>query len=363
MKNHLLIYSLTLLVAFGLDSSSVLAQSSSVPKVEVPAIDKSAETPTAAASEKQTYSNTNERDNSLLMTAKPTEAQWLETPNEKIVILYKQGETRKTKGALLILHAQQLPQLWPDSLENLRINLPSYGWETMAVPLPQTYNTQNTDKNQPDAAASTVTSKAEQQPSSASMPASSAAASSLASASTGEKNTAVTPAENISTMNNNITREQVIAERTNAAILNLNKKGQTNVVVLVDNSGAVDSLTALYKNITLSTTKTKINGPMQALILVNLQDQEPLNQTQLATIFSIVDLPIIEVFFDPDNQAQIETRRAHNAEAMRKNITHYQQLVLPPENVANKTNKQSFWLEKVRGFIEKYTETQKATKP
>ncbi len=245
----------------------------------------------------------------MLALELPTEAQWLETSQEKIIALFKAGETRKTLGSLLILHAPELPQLWPAPLENLRRNLPIYGWDTMAVPLP------SLDISQSSTRELTVTTSIAQSSSQA--------------------------VPGVSQQVFLSARTQLINERVTAAITLLRKIGQPNLVVLVDNSSAPDSLLELSKN------------TIQAAILVNLQNHEPLTQGQLAAMFSNANLPVLDVFFGTDDKYQIEVRRLHQAEAMRKNLKSYHQLILPPENIAAVNNKQSFWLKKVRGFINK----------
>lgn len=270
----------------------------------------------ATSGEKTIFASSFDRDNALLALALPNEVRWLETPQDKIIALFKARETRKSLGSLLILHAPELPQLWPAPLESLRRNLPLYGWDTMAVPLPSLQATKISGS--PESVDSNRSSE------STNMDSSSIQTSSAATQ-------GITP----------LLRTQLINERINAAIKLLNKIGQPNVVVLVDNSSAPDSVVELYKT------------TIQALILVNLQNQEPLTQIQLAAIFSNIDLPVLEVFFRPDDKYQIEMRRLHQAEAMRKNLKNYQQLILPPENFTAVDNKQSFWLEKVRGFIKK----------
>lgn len=281
-----------------------------------------AETPVA---NKPIYASPTDRDNALLAIAKPDEIQWLETPNEKFLALYKLGETRKTKGTLLILHAPELPQLWPAQLDNLRRNLPTYGWETMTVPLPQKYTVTIPKRELPpaDAAAETPTADPSTPASEPKLP---------------------------------LAREQLISERVTAAVTQINKNGKFNIVVLVDNSSAPFGLADLYKKINKGGAGGKIDGPIQALVLVNLQDKEPLTKEQLIAIFSVPELPVMDVFFNPDDKVQVEFRRQHRAEAMRQNLKNYQQLILPPEHLATVDDKQTFWLEKVRGFMEKKAE-------
>ncbi|MES2822840.1 MAG: DUF3530 family protein [Pseudomonadota bacterium] len=267
--------------------------------------------PNATSGEESIFASDLDRDNALLALALPNEIQWLDTPHGKIIALFKAGEKRKTLGSLLILHATELPQLWPAPLESLRRNLPLYGWDTMTVPLPSLYISQSSTRE----LIPTTSSSNAQSSNQAVVAASSQIVSSP--------------------------RTQLINERITAAISLLTKIGQPNLVVLVDNSTAPDNLLELSKN------------NIQAVILVNLQNHEPLTHVQLAAIFSNTDLPVLDVFFGADDKYQIAVRRLHQAEAMRKNLKSYQQLLLPPENIAAVNNKQSFWLEKVRGFINK----------
>ncbi len=332
LRKSLLIRQLGLVFALGLQAPLLVAQAPGDPAPSVPASAESTVAPTVTApDEKPIFPSIPERDNALLAVARPTEIQWLETPNEKIIALFKAGETRKTRGTLLILHAPELPQLWPAPLESLRRNLPIYGWDTMTVPLPSAHSAQTPTHNKSLEANS---SSGSQLTSAASL----SIASSVDNSSAAQ--TSSVPSQEIIA---SLPRSQLITERVDAAITLLSKIGQPNLVVVVDNSSAPDSLVELYKK------------NIQALVLVNLQEQEPLTQEQLAAIFSVTKLPVMDVFFSPDNQFQIEVRRLHHAEAMRKNLKDYQQLILPPEHIVTVNDQQSFWLDKVRGFIKKTT--------
>ncbi len=328
-------------VAFAQNEPAATDTAANEPSTEASASSAAASAPP----EKPLYADTVERDNALLVKAftaiaKADELQWLETPDEKILSLYKAGETRKTKGVLLIMHAPESPQLWPTNLENLRRHLPLSGWATMVLPLPAKYPTAIPERE--SSSASSVPAE----------PAEAAAASSA-------------PAEPIAAMASSssssaksvIPREKLIAGRVDAAVAQLNKLGQFNLVLLVDNSSAPDALAGLYKKISAGTTTgDTIDGPLQALVLVNLQDQEPLTKEQLAAIFSVSTLPVMDVFFRVDDSAQKEQRRKHQAEAMRKDLKDYQQLILPTQPPVTVDDPKSFWLTKVHGFMERKAE-------
>jgi hypothetical protein len=313
------------------------------PAANPPSTEASASSAASSAPpEKPLYADVIERDNALLVKAftaiaKADELQWLETPDEKILSLYKAGETRKTKGVLLIMHAPESPLLWPTNLENLRRHLPLSGWATMALPLPPKYPAAIPERT------SSAASSAPAEPAEAATASSAPAEPVAASASSSAKSV--------------IPREKLIAARAEAAVAQLNKLGQFNLVLLVDNSSAPDALAGLYKKINAGTTTgDTIDGPLQALILVNLQDQEPLTKEQLAAIFSVSALPVMDVFFRVDDSAQKELRRTHQAEAMRKDLKDYQQLILPIQPPVTLDDTKSFWLTKVHGFMERKAE-------
>lgn len=327
--------------------AAYLAVTGSICLAQDPAAESSASSAASSAPpEKPIYASTSERDNALLAKAftaiaKSDELQPLETPNEKIIALFKAGETRKPKGALLIMHAPEIPQLWPANLENLRRNLPLYGWATMALPLPAKYAASVPEREFSSASSAAATDEASSAATS-SAPAEVAATSSSASSE---------PAKPI------IPRSKLIGERVDAAVAQLNKLGQFNLVVMVDNSSAPDALAGLLKKVSATTTTSDtVDGPLQALILINLQYQEPLTKEQLAAIFAVTELPVMDVFFTPDNAAQSEVRRLHQAEAMRRNLKDYQQLILPSQPPVSIDDKQNFWLAKVHGFVAKKAE-------
>jgi hypothetical protein len=342
--NHKLLCHIALVLTLGLQMPFLQAQAPNEVTPNDPANTPNSTTLTGIPTTESTalFVTTVERDNALLALALPNEIQWLETPHEKIIALFKAGETRKTKGTLLILHAPELPQLWPAALENLRRNLPLYGWDTLAVPLPTQDKGHDKEQEQEQRIANNDSSTTNSSNTNSSM----AAESSIAASSTSS-----TPSSAPSTATTNLTpeiksplsRAQLITERIAAATILLAKIGQANRVVLIDNSSAPESLPELYK--------TKI----QALVLVNLQHQEPLTQAQLNIIFSVPELPILDVFFGAKNAHQIAMCRLHQAEARRKNVAEYQQVILPPEHQATLNDPHSFWLEKVRGFMEKKT--------
>ena len=312
-----------------------------------PPTTEEASAPSAAApiaAEKPIYSSNSERDNDLLAKAftsiaKADELLWLETPDEKVLSLYKPGETRKTLGLLLIMHAPEVPQLWPSNLENLRRNLPLYSWSTIALPLPAKYSTETPQRDSPAVVEPATDASSSAAPEAA--PVSSAASS--------ESAKPILP------------RDKIIAGRVTAAVGEINKLGKLDLAVLVDNSSAPDALASLYPQFNITKENTT-ESALKALILVNLQDQEPLTKTQLAAIFANSNLRVMDVFFNPDNKAQAEVRRLHKAEAMRQNIKDYRQLIIPAQPSVSVEDTQNFWLGKTHGFLNSKLEKDERSK-
>ena len=80
---------LSLLFALGLYALKLFAQ--------MPTATESTAAPTDPIPPEKAYSSSRvERDNALLALALPEEIQWLETPNEKIIALFKPSEAEKS---------------------------------------------------------------------------------------------------------------------------------------------------------------------------------------------------------------------------------------------------------------------------
>jgi len=297
------------------------------------------------SSEAPLYPSRDIRDKSVIAAAMHDEAQWLETEHGKILALYRPTEAKKTLGVLILFHAAENPQRWPPMLENLRANLPRYGWETLAISLPQRY---------PAAVPA--------RPSSSSSSASASASSAIAETEAEEET--ATPEEEVvaalsssapsssSAASSSVARELLITTYVDAAFNFLKEKGQFNVVVLVDNSSAYQTLQNLASQIKENKRDpTTVDGPLQALIIANLQQQEPIARQELEMVLGTEQLPVLDLFFAPDNAEQTQSRELHRAVAMRKKVADYQQLLIDNQPKSVEQDHQSFLLGRVRGFM------------
>lgn len=298
----------------------------------------------ARSSEAPIYPSRDIRDKTLLANAIDDEAQWLETEHGKILALYRPTEAKVTRGVLILFHAAENPQLWPPMLENLRANLPRYGWETLALSLPQKYPAAiPTRPSSSAASASSASAEATAETAETTNPATqeNAVASSTEAASSSSAASSTVP------------RDLLIETYVNAAFAFLEEKGQLNRVILVDNSAAYQVLQKLIPQAQENKRdKDTLDGPLQALVITNLQQQEPINKSELEAIFSSEKLPVQDIFFAPDNAEQTESRELHRAVAMRKKVDSYQQILLDNPSKVVEQDHQSFLLGRVRGFMQ-----------
>jgi len=88
-------------------------------------------------------------------------------------------------------------------------------------------------------------------------------------------------------------------------------------------------------------------------VITNLQPQEPLTTAELEASFSQSQLPVMDIFFGPDNSVQQAQRDKHRAVAMRNKLQHYQQTLLEAQPKVVEDDSNSFLLARIRGFMEK----------
>ncbi len=298
----------------------------------------------AASSEAPLYESRGIRDKTLIANAAGEQAQWLDTEYGKLLAFYRPTEAKKTHGVLILFHSAEDPQTWPPILENLRANLPRYGWETLAVTLPQKYPTPIPERPSSVSASSSaattgeVTSAAQPETEPTASSASAEAASQASSSSSSQ-----------------VPRDILIQAYVQAAFKFLQDKGQFNAVLLVDNSSATQVLQQLLPQIKENPKDPNtIDGPIQALAITNLQSQEQLGTSELTSIFANKQLPVLDVFFSPDDAEQTKARDLHRAVAMRQKLDNYIQASLDSQPKIVETDPSSFLAARVRGFMQRH---------
>lgn len=296
------------------------------------------------SSEAPLYASRDIRNKSLIAAAMDDEAQWLDTEHGKILALYRPTEAKKTQGVLILFHSAENPQFWPPILENLRANLPRYGWETLAISLPHKYpatiperlSSSSFSTSASSANTETDGATAEDPPQKENAAAASSSAPNSSSAAS-----------------SSVAREALVATYVDVAFNFLKEKGQLNAVVLTDNSSAYQVLQNLLPKIQGNKRDSSVvDGPLQALIITNVQQQEPIAKSELEVIFGTRQLPVMDIFFTPDKPEQTDARELHRAVAMRKKLTDYQQLLSDNQPKLAEKDHQSYLLGRVRGFMQ-----------
>jgi hypothetical protein len=299
-------------------------------------IPDSLQSSSAASAEAPLYSSRTLRDKTLIAQAAGEQAQWLDTEYGRLLVLYRPTEAKQTHGVLVLFHSAEDPQTWPPILENLRANLPRFGWETLAVTLPS---------KRPAPAP-------ERPPSHSPRPMPVDAATNLEAASSSSNSEAYIESPSSSSA---VSREVLVQAYVEAAFNFLQDKDQQNAVVLVDNSSASTVLHQLLPQLQEhAEDPEQFDGPMQALVITNLQSQEPLNTEELSAIFANRKLPVLDVFFAPDTREQTRARDLHRAVAMRQKLDIYQQASLDSQPKIVETDPKSFLAARVRGFMQSH---------
>lgn len=320
-------------------SLSVQAQE---PTAEGASSDAASSQSSSSSSEAPLYPSRDIRDKTLIANAAGEQAQWLDTEYGKLLVFYRPTEARKTQGVLILFHAAEDPQTWPPALENLRANLPRYGWETLAVSLPQQYLAPVPLRPSSSSASSAATPAAATEPASAE-------ATSASSAASSETSQAASSSSSI------VARDIRIQAYVAAAFQFLQDKGQAKAIVLVDNSSANPVLQQLLPQIKQDPANpTAVDGPVQALIIANLQSQEQLNTSELTALFANRQLPVLDIFFSPELVEQTRARDLHRAVAMRQKLDNYQQALLDNPPKISETDSRSFLAARIRGFMQKH---------
>ncbi len=315
------------------------------PDAEAPSSEASASAQSSAASsEAPLYESRAMRDKTLIAEAAGEQAQWLDTEYGKLLVFYRPTEAKRTRGVLILFHAAEDPQTWPPILENLRANLPRYGWETLAVTLPQQYPAPVPAR--PSSSSASSEPAATEQTNTENPAAVASATSAVSSEASAPSSSAASSA---------VPRETLIQAYVTATFEFLQKKGQFNAVLLVDNSSANPVLAQLLPQIKENVRDpATIDGPIQALVMTNLQSQEPLASSELAAIFTNKQLPVLDVFFTPDDAEQTKARELHRAIAMRQKLDNYLQTSLDSQPKIVETDPRSFLAARVRGFMQRH---------
>ena len=329
----------SLILLWGIATPGVYAQE---PATEAPPVPTVTIESSSLSSETPLHPSRDMRDRTLYARAIGDQAQWLDTEYGKVLALYRPTEAKKTEGVLVLFHAAEDPEFWPPILENLRANLPRYGWETLAMTLPQQYPLPVPIRHS-SSSTSTLNNQEEAEPETTQTKPDTGSASSTDNS---------TPNQSSSSA---VARTTLIQAYVDATFKFLQDKGQFNAVLLVDNSSAPPVLQQLLPQIRQNPGDPEtIDGPLQAVVITNLQSQELLDTSELSALFTNKDLPVLDVFFSPDDAEQRKARDLHRAVAMRQKLENYYQALLDNQPKMVESDPRSFLTARVRGFMDRH---------
>lgn len=273
------------------------------------------------------------RDRELLAETYPGEARRLATAEGELLVLFKPALHAEPKGALLIAYTGNQPGDWPAELENLRRSLPYYGWATLALALPPEPKTPVPPRPLDEEAEAPGDEEGAEAP-----------------GDEPEEPEEAPPEEP------DPPRAQRLAERLDAALALLAQEGQLNLVVLVDNLSASDVHAHLRPGLAVGEPgdrpgQSPLAGPVRALILLNLYPQQPLSEAQLRELFSVPELPILNLFPGMDSPPRAQQRRQHRGLAQQQRLNQYQALVLPFASTPDLDDRHSHWVQRIQSFM------------
>lgn len=312
--------------------------------------------PPAEPPEPPRYSSREDRNRQLLAETFPEQARWLELPGPEgeALALYQPPLTAYPKGSLLILYSADRDARWSPYLENLRRALPYRGWGSLSLTLPAPK-----PEPVPERPASTLPQpEPEQEEETTEEAAEDAeeqdqedAEESEATEQQAEEPEPEPESEPLPP------REERIGNRLDAAMALLDREGQRNLVLLVDSLSAPDVMAYFQAELEQAagqqapgTGESPLSGPVRALILVNAYPYQTLTREQLAQVFAVGSLPVLDVFMGP-GQRQQETIRRHQAAANRQQLNHYQNWSLPRPEPPDLDSSHNFWINRIQGFM------------
>ena len=282
-----------------------------------------------------------------------SKVHWLNDGTSDFLAIWQEDRSGDARGALLILHAEGEHPSWPQTTQPLHDSLPEYGWATMAIQLPNSaakkrpertlaakiipprpnrdITNENADNNQKNEEAKQEDgSKADKQ---------------LA---TTKNKTFTKTVEDI----------EVIAEkRLTAAIKFLHDKGQFNIVLVGNGTGAIRShklIKSIVPNIEDKRLKKKIKKPIRGSVIFNARNKLPSETNIYREWFFDPEIPILDIYVAHDirNQRDAKIRQAMSKRAK---AVSYKQIKIT-ELSYEKSWKENQLSRRIRSFLDTYSQ-------
>lgn len=285
----------------------------------------------------------------------PPEVVWLDVDGQKVLGFWREDQSGKPVGAVVLLHAQGHNPRWIDSLLRMHAYLPLHGWATLSIELPELPQPQiplrQSDK--PKSADATTTpapdtatvdeTQVVHQESNPSPPLTSGDVALPATMSIADIRT-------------------TIQRRITAATQYLHQQGQYNLVLLgegasalwalehLDQASVPDAPTAADK-----TRKAIVDRAIRAVIMLDVHLPELIPQQELQEHLRHPQVPTLDIYTDLSQDAQREARQRKQI-SKKAGYEAYIQKRLPPAAGVMDIDLETNLTKNLRGFLKQHAQ-------
>jgi hypothetical protein len=304
------------------------------------------------------------RKMTLLVAQLPDgQVHWLNDGSSEFLAIWQEDRSGDAQGALLILHAEGEHPSWPQTTQPLHDSLPEYGWATMAIQLPNP-----APKNRParSLAAKTIPPKPNLDISNEELESSDNESGSKetkkeADTETNNQPLIEVPKKQPKDVDNKtppLSAEKIEAiadKRLTAAIKFLHDKGQFNIVLMGNGTGAIRGH-ELMKSITPiiddKRLKKKLEKPIRGSIIFNARNKLPTEKETYTDWFFDPEVPVLDIYIAHDirNERDAKVRKTLSK---RKKATSYKQIKIT-EMSYEKSWQENQLSRRVRSFLDAY---------
>jgi hypothetical protein len=297
-----------------------------------------------------------QRQQQLLSELKgPPEAVWVDVDGEKILGFWRQDQSGKPVGAVLLLHAQGQNPRWTDPLLRLHQHLPLHGWATLSIDLPELpepvipeRKTEPAPPNIEAAPQSTQTAVTDETQVVHQEPDATSAVTAAADP---------TPAPPATVSITDI--RAAIQKRITAATQYLHQQGQYNLVLLGEGAGALWALEHLEQAAVPAAPaaadeaqKAIVDRAIRALILIDARVPEPLLPGELIERLRHPQVPTLDVYTDLGLNARRAAAERKQVSVKAGYQTFVQKRLLPAAGTLD-IEAETNLIKTLRGFLQK----------
>lgn len=291
---------------------------------------------------------------------------WLNDGENDFLAVWQEDRSGDAQGALLILHAEGEHPSWPQTTQPLHDSLPEYGWATMAIQLPDPLGKQlprrtlaaksvikpinrdivneETEENNQEKPETNDTQNNSENDTSTKNP----------------KANAVSPQPLDDTQHTRPIKtasdiENIAAQRLTAAIKFLHDKGQFNIVLMGNGTGAIrghELMREIVPIIDDVKLKKKIEKPIRGSIIFNAKNTLPTSEKIYEDWFFDPEIPVLDIYMGGNIEYKKEAR-VRKAMARRKKAVAYKQIALA-ELSYEKSWRENRLSRRIRSFLDAY---------